>query len=687
MKKAFSSAIVILLTLAIIASSACGSTSSKEETPSPIIDTISELEGYYKNSIYGFSLSYPPEWIAQEGGPNDPAFTTHNSNNSCMVQVFVEPLLQTISTSDYSAEAMEVIKQKLVYFEMLSEGEVELDGETGYWYIFSGNESNTSLTSTLLSVVHGSQAFLILSACESEIYELLQETIESIVFSFRLQEPISLENALVLYDTGPSTLDPAVTRDTTSASYVLEIFSGLVTLDQELQVVPDIAEWDISNDGKTYTFFLRQDVTFQDGSSITANDFKYSLERVCDPATNSQTAATYLGDIVGVDAKLAGEASEISGIEVIDDYTLQITIDAPKAYFLSKLAYPTAFVVDQANVNSGDDWWRHPNGSGPFTLSQWEEDELLILERNNLYYGEMPQIETVAFRLWSGVPMIMYETGEIDISYVSASNIERVLDPFNPLNKELVKTPEFSLWFIGFNTQKPPFDDPKVRQAFSHAVDKDRIIELLFNDMVTRADGILPPGMPGYNEQLNALEFDPEKAKEMIEQSTYGNTANLPPLTFTTSGRGQVSPVHEAIIGMWQQYLGANVSIRQIEPEAYIYTLKEEKDELYDIGWVADYADPQNFLEILFHSDAEDNTGEYSNPQIDALLEAAGKEMNPETRLNMYQQIEQMLVDDAASLPLYFGIDYKLVKPYVKGYVATPLPIPWLKYISIEPHE
>ena len=336
MKKVFSFTLVTLMTLAIIANSACISNSSKEETPAPTIEPISELEGYYKNSIYGFSLNYPPEWVIQEGGPNDPALSIHNSNNSCMIQIFVEPLLQTISTVDYSDNAIEIITQKLVSPEILSEGEVELDGETGYWYIFSGIESNIPLTSTMLSLVRGSHAFVVLAACESEIYALMQDTIESIVFSFQLHEPISLENALVLYDTGPSTLDPALVRDTTSASYVLEIFSGLVSLNQDLQIVPDIADWDISNNGKTYTFTLRKDATFHEGSPITANDFKYSLERACDPTTNSQTAATYLGDIIGVDEKLAGESSEIRGIEVIDDQTLQITIDAPENPHLFK---------------------------------------------------------------------------------------------------------------------------------------------------------------------------------------------------------------------------------------------------------------------------------------------------------------------------------------------------------------
>lgn len=170
---------------------------------------------------------------------------------------------------------------------------------------------------------------------------------------------------------------------------------------------------------------------------------------------------------------------------------------------------------------------------------------------------------------------------------MGTADIERVLDPANPLNEELTTVPEFSMFYIGFNHTKPPFDDAKVRQ---------------------------------------------------------------------------------------------------LEPETYYEVLMEEKDEIYDSGWVADYPDPENFLDILFHSGSEENDGEYSNPQIDALLEQARVEQDEAVRMSLYQKIEQMLVDDAACLPLFFDIEYVLVKPYLENFVVTPMPIPRLRYVSIEPH-
>jgi oligopeptide transport system substrate-binding protein len=500
--------------------------------------------------------------------------------------------------------------------------------------------------------------------------------------------PPAGEGVLNLYGTDPYTLDPAVSSEMTSHEYIMQIFSGLVRLDDNLEPAPDIAQrWQVSNDGKTYTFYLRQDVKFQDGRQVKAEDFKYSWERACDPKTRSLTAATYLGDIVGVREVLSGKTKEISGIRVVDDYTLEVTIDAPKSYFLSKLTYPTAFVVDKANVEAGGGWWHTPNGTGPFKLKQWQENELLVLERNELYYGELAKVNSVAFQLWSGVPMNMYETGEIDVTTVSADYIEKVTDETGPFYLDLRVVPELSFFYIGFNTTKPPFDDANIRRAFSQAIDKDKLVSLVFKGTMQRADGILPPGMPGYNEALLGLDYDIEGAKELIAHSSYGEVSQLPPITVTTMGwGGLISQELEAIVHQWRENLGVEVKVRQLEPERFLYHLKEEKDEMFYIGWVADYPHPQDFLDILFHSGADNNFGEYSNPEVDTLLERAGVEQDSALSLELYQQAEQLLVEDAACLPLCFGQNYVLIKPYVAGYKLNPLGFAMLNEVSVKPH-
>ena len=493
------------------------------------------------------------------------------------------------------------------------------------------------------------------------------------------------QGVLNLLDTGPMTLDPAISSEMTSHTYVMQIFSGLVSLDNGLKPTPDIAEsWQKSNDGKTYTFYLREGVKFHDGKEVTAHDFKYSWERACNPETGSQTAATYLGDIIGVDDVLKDKTTEISGVEIIDDYTLKVTIDAPKAYFLSKLTYPATFVVDKANVESGKEWWHKPNGSGPFKLKDWKAGEILILEPNALYYQEPAKLKRVNFNLLAGMPMAMYETGKIDIAPVYENYIERVTDKNGSFYEELVIFPELSSFYIGFNTKKPPFDDINIRQAFCHAVNKDRIIELTLKGMMTKADGILPPNMPGYNKNLHGLDYDVAKAKSLITNSKYGSAANLPSITITTSGFGGNIPEYlGAIIQDWKQNLDVQVSVRQLEPEIFSYYLKEEVDEMFMLGWIADYPDPQNFLDNLFRTGNEYNIGQYTNSDLDALLDQAAIESDYTTRLNLYQQAEQKLIDEAACLPLWFGTNYLLIKPYVKNYQLNGLGIPELKEVYI----
>ena len=497
--------------------------------------------------------------------------------------------------------------------------------------------------------------------------------------------PVYEGGSLSLYGIDPHTLDPAISSEMTSHEYVMQLFSGLVRLGDDTEAESDIAQdWKISNDGKTYTFRLRQGVKFHDGREVTAEDFIYSWERACWPETGSQTAASYLVDIVGVRDVLEGRSREISGIRAVDTHTLEVKIEAPMSYFLYKLAYPTAFVVDRDNVKAGSEWWRNPNGTGPFKLGKWIENEELVLERNPLYHGKVAELDSVVYHLWAGIPMDMYENGDIDVAGVSMYYIDRVTDETGPFYSQLMIVPELSFSYIGFNNAEPPFDDVNIRRAFSQVVDKEKLATLVFRRMVEAAYGILPPGLPGYNEGLSGLEFDVERALELIKASRYGDVSALPTITVTTAGwGGLISSDLEAIISEWRDNLGVDVKVRQLEPERFLYHLKEEKDEMYYMGWIADYPHPQDFLEVLFHSQAEYNYGQYSNADVDAALRKAGAEPDNQRSLEMYRQVEQMLVDDAACLPLWFGENYLLVKPYVKGYSLSPLGFANLNMVTV----
>ncbi len=493
-------------------------------------------------------------------------------------------------------------------------------------------------------------------------------------------------SVLRLYDVGPVTLDPAVSADMNSHLYVMNLYSGLVTLDQDMKVQPDIArDWTLSENGTRYTFELRDDVRFHSGKALTAKDVKYSWERACAPSTDSMTAATYLGDIVGADDVLQGKATELSGVTVIDDYTLQVDIEAPRAYFLEKLTYPTAFVVDSETVALGADWWREPNGTGPFTLSQWQAGSLVELQANSDYYGPKPLVDTVQFLLLAGVPMSLYEQGAIDVVSVSSGYMDQVTDPANPLHLELQSTPELSLYYIGFDVTKPPFDDKNVRLAFCHAVDRERIVSVLFNGSVGLAGGIVPAGMPGYDPNLDPYGYDPELARELLAKSSYGSADALPPITVTVSGYANDVPsyIAAALYG-WQENLGVVASVRQLEPDIFLYSLDAEHDQAFSMGWIADYPSPQNFLGTLFGEGESYNTSGYANPELESLLQQAAAEVNDERRLELYRQAERVVLADAPCLPLTYGSNQVLVKPYVSGYTLSPLGIPDLTKVRVD---
>ncbi len=500
---------------------------------------------------------------------------------------------------------------------------------------------------------------------------------------------VTSKNALRLPGSGdPPTLDPALTADADSATYVVEIFGGLVTLDQNLKVVGDLADkWEVSEDRLTYTFFLRKDAKFHDGRPVTAQDFKYSVERTANPATTSPTADTYLGDIVGVKDKLQRKAPGVSGVAIVDDYTVRITIDAPKTYFLAKLTYPTAFVVDKNNVERGGRTWTDkPNGTGPYKLKEYVRGQRIILTRNENYHIEpKPKIDEVEFILGGGSFMTMYENGDLDSTFIGRTDIERVTDPKSPLNKELFVGPELSTYFIVFNTRKPPFDDPKVRQAFAMAIDREKIYDVVYRKIPILAETILPPGMPGYVEPTSKTKYDPAQAKQLLAQSKYAG--KLPEITwFTVGGGGATAENIQAMTAMLKDSLGVNVSIQQTDWATFLGQLHDPANiqyQIFDTGWIGDYVDPQNFLEILFKTGSNENWSGYSNKQVDQLLEQAGLEKDSATRFRLYQQAEQLILTDLPAIPLVHGRNYVLTKPYVKDAIYPPTIVPRLRYMSL----
>lgn len=490
----------------------------------------------------------------------------------------------------------------------------------------------------------------------------------------------------------PITLDPALAQDVESATYIVEIFGGLVTLDENLNVVADLAaevptkeNGGISPDGTVYTFRIREDAFFHDRRPVTAEDVKYSWERALDPSTASVVAEFYLGDIVGARDKARGRADEVSGIEVVDDRTLRVTIDAPKPYFLQKLTYPTAFVVDRREIESNPrNWTLKPNGTGPFKLKEWRLGERIVLEKNEDYHLGAPKVDEVHFLL-AGGGLSAYEAGEIDISGVPLDDTERIQDPSEPLNAEYHTADDLSIFYIGFNTERPPFDDPKVRQAFAMAIDREKINEVVLFNRARVANGIMPPSLPGHDPNAQTLPFDPERARQLLAESKYGGPDGLPEISIAESGGGaSAGPILETVVAMWKDNLGVNVKIEQAQTATFFADIDAGRYQAFNLGWIMDYPDPEDLLDIKFHSRSRQNDTRYSNPEVDRLLEEARTEQDQERRYELYRQAERLIVQDAPWIPLFFGRDHVLIKPYVKDYKLTPIVIPKLRFVSIE---
>lgn len=492
--------------------------------------------------------------------------------------------------------------------------------------------------------------------------------------------------AETLYLTGgessdPRDYDPATARGSGDKM----VYSGLFSFNPQMQLVPDLVEnWQVK-DGTVFTFTLRANAKFHDGRAVTAQDVIYSWERAANRATKSGTVLTYLGDIVGVNEMHGGKADHISGLRAIDDHTLEVTIDAPKPYFLAKLTYSTTFIVDKANVEESADWYKHPNGTGPYKLTSWTSMKEMVYTRNDDFYLGAPAIRYVDVQLYTGVPIRLYESDSIDIAGVSTADAARVSDPANVLHAELSTGVDLCTGYMVFDNTLPPFDDPIVRQAFSEAFDRQLFIDLVYSGGALPAAGLYPPGLPGRREGLQGLPFDPEGAKAKLAESKYAG-ADFPVVMITDAGYGSyVSPDLAAMAAMWKKYLGVTIRVENLQPEKFFDELSAgRRGQMWSGGWCADYPDPENFADILFHTGSNFNEGGYSNHELDSILEAARTEPDAVKRIAMYQQAEDIIIRDAPVLFTANTLSYTLVKPYIQGYVSTPIAIPIERYLSID---
>lgn len=495
-------------------------------------------------------------------------------------------------------------------------------------------------------------------------------------------------NSLIVPGSDPaSVLDPIQVGDVSTSEYVVEIFGGLVTLDTDLKVQPDIAQsWDVSNSGKTYTFKLRDDVVFHTGNArrVTAEDVKYSIERAADPANASPTVRAYLGNIVGLRDRYENKAASVSGVKVIDDRTIQIDLIEPSDYFLSELTYPVAFVVDRQQIEANPrNWTQKPSGTGPFKLAEFKPAEKIRLVRNDRYHLGAPKLDEVVFELGGGSLLTRYENDEIHIGYIPASLLDSVKDGSNALAKEYRPVPNMAVFYFTLNPQKAPFDDPKVRQAFALTIDRETLNSVLLYDAYRVADGFLPPEMPGYTESVSSYDYDVDRAKQLLAESKYAG--NLPRIVLSYSGTGAApGDLLVAVQERWQEALGVTIELQAIDSSAFLREQRRGNFQMHSDGWAADYPDPEDFLGKLFASDSTLNYTGYKNAEVDRLLLAARTEQDRTRRFAMYADAEQLILDDSVVVPTFWPVEHVIVKPCVQGYPNVSMTVPKYRFVEIK---
>lgn len=472
----------------------------------------------------------------------------------------------------------------------------------------------------------------------------------------------------------PTKLDPAGVEDGDTLEVLHQIFEGLVIYDEDNELVPNLAEsWEVSEDGLTYTFKLKQGVKFHNGREMTAEDVKYSWDRAAHRSVQSPTVEGYMMDVVGFDEVWDGEAEEMSGVKVIDDHTLEVKIKSTKAYWPMYLQYACYWVIakESAGLEPIIDI-KNMVGTGPFKMSSYEQDQVVELTRFDDYHGGAPKLEKIRRLIASDAHTRrqLYESGKVDWVYLERQD-KGIVDANPDLKDHLQIVDRTAMWYIGFGlTAEPVFKDARIRQAFAHAINKQRIIDEGFDGVNRRAEGILPPAMPGFDESFQGYQLDPDRAKALLAEAGFPNGQGLPTIKlFFRSDRQDTKILCTMVQQDLRENLGVRVELAPTEWKALLEMRSRGELGFFHLRWGADYLDPQNYLSFMLHTNARENTLGYSNKEFDRLCETADRlpMARQDERIQLYRQAERLAVDDAIWIPIYFQRDIELVRPSVTG--------------------
>ncbi|HHA1714500.1 oligopeptide ABC transporter substrate-binding protein OppA [Enterobacter kobei] len=475
-------------------------------------------------------------------------------------------------------------------------------------------------------------------------------------------------------------LDPHKIEGVPESNINRDLFEGLLVTDVDGHPAPGVAEKWENKDFKVWTFHLRKDAKWSDGTPVTAEDFVYSWQRLANPNTASPYAS-YLqyGHIANIDDIIAGKKPVTDlGVKAIDANTFEVTLSEPVPYFYKLLVHPSVSPVPKSAVEKFGEKWTQPANivtNGAYKLKDWVVNERMVLERNPQYWDNAKTVinQVTYLPISSEVTDVnRYRSGEIDMTY---NNMP--IELFQKLKKEIPKEvhvdPYLCTYYYEINNQKAPFTDVRVRTALKLALDRDIIVNKVKNQGDLPAYSYTPP----YTDGMKLVEPEwfkwsqekrNEEAKKLLAEAGY--TADKP-LTFNLLYN--TSDLHKklaiAVASIWKKNLGVNVKLENQEWKTFLDTRHQGTFDVARAGWCADYNEPTSFLNTML-SDSSNNTAHYKSPAFDKIIADTLKVSDDAQRAELYAKSEEQLDKDSAIVPVYYYVNARLVKPWVGGYTG-----------------
>lgn len=473
----------------------------------------------------------------------------------------------------------------------------------------------------------------------------------------------------------PETIDPALNSAVDGGNMILHTFECLLTWDQDSRLAPGQAEsWETSEDGLTWTFHLRDGLKWSDGSDLTANDFVYSWRRVCDPMVAAPYAETVLGMVEGYADAIGGNL-EALGVEATDDSTLVVHLSQPCSYFGSLAAFATLSPVQQATIDANGDGWAVAADTyvcnGPFYISDWVPGSYIMCTKNPNYWNtDAIKLDGIKFNLIEdpNASYSAYQTGEV--LFIKDVPTEEI--PSLTGNEEFHVDPIIGTYYLSLNTEREPFNDPKVRKALSLAIDREYVANTLMQGTYSPASNFMGPGWidtDGSQFMDNANggkpyidttnhEANVEEAKQLLADAGYPDGAGFPAITYSTNDAGYHKVVAEYLQQAWAE-IGVNLQVDIVEWASFTPMRRNGDYDASRNGWVGDYSDPSNMLDLLYSSNGN-NDGKFNNAEYDAAMDISRTTLDAKERSEALHKAEDILMDEAACIPVAYYNDFWL---------------------------